>query len=78
MSSLFGMPRASYQKHGNFTSKPKSQPPKGIASPLEMQKLNSAIVALSNAKKATTEAALTAQTSEAYRLCRDIVRGRLD
>jgi len=53
------------------------QRPKVAASPLEMEKLNSAICALSGAKKATNENDLIKELQSGYKTIREILRSRI-
>jgi hypothetical protein len=49
-----------------------------VASDAERSNLNKAINYLNTAKSAKTEAAMVANMTEAFKLVRSIVRGRLD
>lgn len=77
MASAFkSTSHASYQRHNNLQLG-KKVAPKVAASPLELAQLNKAIVELSKAKQATTETALIAAVSEAFKLTRQISRSRI-
>lgn len=68
--------RVSYQRHNNLKLGHKNSP-KPVASPVETRQINEAIVALSKAKQATTEAQLIASVTDAFRLTRQISRSRI-
>lgn len=67
---------ASYQTHRNIGFNTKNRPGK-IASDNETNQINKAIVALNNAKKATTEKEFIELVSTAFNYSRHICRGRI-
>jgi hypothetical protein len=52
--------------------------PKRVASPLEIEKINLAIVALNDAKLSTNEPEFLVRLSDAVKIARDLWRGRND
>lgn len=64
--------RAHYQNHKNLGFRPKV-----CASPLEIDKINKAIVALNKAKSAKTEKEFLELVSTGFNYCRTICRGRI-
>jgi len=77
MSALSGT-RAAYQPKPNIPGYGKRSRPKRVATHTEIHQLQQAVAALQHAMTATDEIKFLARVSDAFKLSRDIFRGRSD